>query len=81
MIIFRHGHLGDDLEAEGLERKSQKDYSSVRDNIYGWQLHFLLLVRNGPLQEWFLRDYNISWCFVTISGSSVSHNWYGESRL
>lgn len=35
MIIFRHGHLGDDLEAEGLQHKSPKDYSSVRDNIYG----------------------------------------------
>lgn len=80
-MIFRHGHLGDDLEAEGLECNSQKDSSSVRDDIYGWQLHFLLLIRNGPLQGWFLRDYNISRHFVTVSGSSVSHNRYGESRL
>lgn len=56
MVIFSHGYLGDDLEAEGLELNSQKDYSFVRDNIYGWQLHFLLLIIHGPLQEWFLRD-------------------------
>ncbi|XP_009879187.1 PREDICTED: YY1-associated factor 2 [Charadrius vociferus] len=70
-MIFKHSGLGDGHAAEGLERDNQKDYSPVRDNICGWQLQFPLLIRNSSLQEWFLRDYNTSQHFVTISGSSV----------
>lgn len=80
-MTFKRSGLGDGHAAEGLELNNQKDHSSVRDNICGWQLRFPWLIRNGSLQEWFLRDYNISQRFVTISGSPVSHNWYGKSRL
>lgn len=67
IAIFTHSGLGDGHAAEGLEGNNQKDYSAVRDNICGWQLQFLLLIRNSSLQERFLRDYNISQRFVTIT--------------